>query len=160
MDQFVSTFTNKIDAKGRVSVPAAFREILARDGGEGVFCYPSMHEQAIDAGGARLVRKIEGILEHLPPLSKERDGLARALFGKSDKMKVDQDGRVILPERLREIAGITDRVTFVGQGFKFQMWDAARFEAAHAQPGEEEDDLRKLLGAGGGLGRQSEGVRE
>jgi MraZ protein len=55
MDQFVSAFTNKIDTKGRVSVPASFRSVLAKDGLDGIYCYPSLDAPALDAGGQRLV---------------------------------------------------------------------------------------------------------
>ncbi len=84
MDQFVSTFTNKIDAKGRVSVPASFRTVLAKDGFDGIYCYPSLDDEALDAGGQRLVDKIQTLLEDIAPYSDERDQLAMALFGASD----------------------------------------------------------------------------
>ena len=68
MGQFVSTFTNKIDSKGRVSVPASFRAILAKEDGEGIYCYPSLDAPALDAGGTRLVNQIGELLEELAPL--------------------------------------------------------------------------------------------
>src|SRR5262245_30583527 len=59
MDRFVSTFINKIDAKGRVSVPAPFRAVLERDGyAGGIYCYPSLDAPALDAGGQRLAENI------------------------------------------------------------------------------------------------------
>ncbi len=67
MDQFVSTFTNKIDAKGRVSVPVSFRTVLAKDGFEGIYCYPSLDDSALDAGGQRLVGKIQLLLANIAP---------------------------------------------------------------------------------------------
>ncbi len=82
MDRFVSTFTNKIDAKGRVSIPAPFRAVLERDGysSGGIYCYPSLDAPALDAGGERLAKKIDGLLAGLPDYSDERDGaLCRAL---------------------------------------------------------------------------------
>ena len=100
MDQFVSAFTNKIDTKGRVSVPASFRTVLAKDGLDGIYCYPSLDAPALDAGGQRLVDKINGLVEGLAPYSDERDQLATALFGTSEILSIDQDGRTILPERL------------------------------------------------------------
>ena len=127
MDQFVSTFTNKIDTKGRVSVPASFRTVLAKDGLDGIYCYPSLDAPALDAGGQRLVDKINGLVEGLAPYSDERDHLATALFGTSEILSIDQDGRTILTERLREHAGITTHITFVGLGEKFQMWEPGRF---------------------------------
>ncbi len=148
MDQFVSRFTNKIDSKGRVSVPAPFRAVLARDGYDGIYCYPALDQPALDAGGNRLVRRIEALLEDLPPYSDEKDMLAAALYGVSEVLKIDKDGRTMLSQELRDHAGIKDRVTFVGLGEKFQIWEPARFEAHFAQAREKVRELRKLLGAG------------
>ena len=148
MEQFVSTFTNKIDTKGRVSVPASFRTVLAKDGLDGIYCYPSLDAPALDAGGQRLIDKINGLVEGIPPYSDERDHLATALFGTSEILTIDQDGRTILSERLREHAGITSHITFVGLGEKFQMWEPACFETHLAEARQKVRDLRKLLGAG------------
>ena len=110
MDRFVSTFTNKIDAKGRVSVPASFRAVLERDGymqgsaqggGGGIYCYPSLDAPALDAGGQSLARKIDGLLDGLPDYSDERDELSVALYGDVQILSLDQDGRIVLPEALR-----------------------------------------------------------
>ena len=99
MDQFVSAFTNKIDTKGRVSVPASFRTVLAKDGLDGIYCYPSLDAPALDAGGQRLVDKINALVEDLAPYSDEKDQLATALFGTSEILSIDQDGRTMVPER-------------------------------------------------------------
>ncbi len=103
MDRFVSTYTNKIDAKGRVSIPAAFRAVLERDGYKsggaiGIYCYPSLDAPALDAGGERLAQKIDGLLSGLPDYSDERDELSVALYGDVQVLSVDGDGRIILPE--------------------------------------------------------------
>ena len=95
MDQFVSTFTNRIDTKGRVSVPASFRTVLAKDGLDGIYCYPSLDAPALDAGGKRLVDKINALVEDLAPYSDEKDQLATALFGTSEILSIDQDGRTM-----------------------------------------------------------------
>lgn len=160
MDQFVSTFTNKVDTKGRVSVPVSFRTVLAKDGFEGVYCYPSLDDDALDAGGQRLVDKIQTLLEDLAPFSDERDHLAMALFGASEVLSIDQDGRIILPERLRQAAGITSHVTFVGLGDKFQMWEPSRFESQFSQGRKKLSELKKLLGAGSRKSGDAEGARE
>ena len=149
MDRFVSTFTNKIDAKGRVSVPAPFRAILERDGYEGgIYCYPSLDAPALDAGGQSLAQKIDGLLEGLPDYSDERDELSVALYGDVQILSLDQDGRIVLPETLRAHAGLSTHVAFVGLGQKFQMWEPARFEARRAAAREKVRDHRKLFGAG------------
>jgi MraZ protein len=160
MDQFVSTFTNKIDTKGRASVPASFRTVLAKDGLDGIYCYPSLDAPALDAGGQRLIDKINALVEDLAPYSDEKDQLATALFGTSEILSIDQDGRTILPERLREHAGITTHITFVGLGEKFQLWEPKRFETHLAGARQKVRDLRKLLGAGRRGSGGPEGARE
>ena len=148
MGQFVSTFTNKIDSKGRVSVPASFRAILAKEDGEGIYCYPSLDAPALDAGCDRLVKQIGELLEELAPYGDEKDQLATALYGDSVMLKIDSDGRVNLPPALREHAGISDKVVFVGLGGKFQIWEPEKFEAHRLQAREKVRELRKLLGVG------------
>lgn len=151
MDRFVSTFTNRIDAKGRVSIPASFRAVLERDryGGSsnaGVYCYPSLDAPALDAGGERLAQRIDGLLSGLPDYSDERDELSVALYGDVQVLSIDQDGRIVLPEKLRAHAGIGAEVAFVGLGEKFQMWEPGRFETRRAKAREKVDAHRKLLG--------------
>ncbi len=152
MDRFVSTFINKIDAKGRVSVPASFRTILERDGyAGGIYSYPSLDAPALDAGGKRLAENIDRILDSLPDYSDERDELSVALYGDVVTLTIDQDGRIVLPEALRAHAGISTHIAFVGLGQKFQMWEPARFEARRASAREKVRDHRKLFGAGSRL---------
>lgn len=164
MDRFVSTFTNKIDAKGRVSIPAPFRAVLERDGyAGGVYCYPSLDAPALDAGGERLANKIDGLLAGLPDYSDERDELSVALYGDVQVLSIDGDGRIVLPESLRAHAGLSGAVTFVGLGDKFQMWEPARFERRRTDARNKVQSTRKLLGAGslpGAPGDGDEGARE
>jgi MraZ protein len=153
MDRFVSTFTNKIDAKGRVSVPAPFRAVLDRDGysqgtSGSIYCYPSLEAPALDAGGQSLAKKIDGLLEGLPDYSDERDELSVALYGDVHILSIDQDGRIVLPEPLRAHAGLSAQVTFVGLGSKFQMWEPARFEERRARAREKVHQHRRLFDAG------------
>jgi MraZ protein len=149
MDRFVSTFTNKIDAKGRVSIPASFRGVLERDGyAGGIYCYPSLDAPALDAGGERLAQKIDGLLSGLPDYSDERDELSVALYGDVQVLAIDGDGRIVLPRELRAHAGLSAEVTFVGLGDKFQMWEPGRFAERRAQARAKVQDHRKLFGTG------------
>jgi MraZ protein len=86
--------------------------------------------------------------------------LMAGLFGTSEILSIDQDGRTILPEHLREHAGITTHITFVGLGDKFQMWEPKRFETHLAGARQKVRDLRKLLGAGRRGSGGPEGARE
>jgi len=147
MDRFVSTYINKIDAKGRVSVPAPFRTILERDGyAGGIYCYPSLDAPALDAGGKRLAENIDRILDGLPDYSDERDELSVALYGDVHIIAIDQDGRIVLPEALRAHAGLDTHVAFVGLGQKFQMWEPKRFEERRAQARQKVQSHRRLFG--------------
>jgi len=147
MDQFVSTFTNRIDGKGRVSVPAGFRAILAAQGFDGVYCYPSLDLDAIEGGGRALVEQIDGLIAELSHYSDERNELATVLLGDGVTLRIDQDGRVTLPEALKDHAGITDMVSFVGVGDKFFMWSPERFTAYRAEARRKAKDLKRLLGS-------------
>ena len=149
MDRFVSTFTNKIDAKGRVSIPASFRAVLERDGyAGGIYCYPSLDAPALDCGGERLAQKIDGLLSGLPDYSDERDELSVALYGDVQVLGLDGDGRIVLPEGLRAHASLDAAITFVGLGDKFQMWEPGRFEKRRAEARNKVQITRKLFGAG------------
>ena len=133
MDRFVSNYTLRLDAKGRVSIPAPFRGVLVRDGFEGLYCYPTLDQAAIDAGGNALLADIETLIARYPPYSSEREEFLVALYGTSETLKVDGEGRVILSEELKRHANITDSATFVGLGHKFQIWEPQRFRAHLSQ---------------------------
>ena len=151
MDRFVSNFTNRLDSKGRVSIPAPFRAVLARDGFEGLYVHPALDAPALDAGGNRLLGEIDTFLSTLPPYSDERDQLSTALFGTSEILKVDPEGRVILTESVKAHAGIGDSVVFVGLGVKFQIWEPGRFRAHLEEARAKVRELKRVLGRSPGL---------
>ncbi|MDC7785370.1 division/cell wall cluster transcriptional repressor MraZ [Rhodoplanes sp. TEM] len=129
MDRFVGQFTARLDAKGRVSIPAPFRAVLARDGFEGLYCYPSLDRPAVDVGGHALLGEIEQLIARFPPYSDEREEFLVALYGRSETLRVDGEGRVVLTEMIKTHAGIGDTVGFVGLGHKFQIWEPDGFRA-------------------------------
>ncbi|MGO9008142.1 MAG: division/cell wall cluster transcriptional repressor MraZ [Beijerinckiaceae bacterium] len=145
MDRFVSNFTNRLDAKGRVSIPASFRAVLTRDGFEGLYVHPSLDAEAVDCGGNALLREIDDLLARLSPYSEERDTFSTALLGTSEILKVDTEGRVVLTETIKAYAGVQTDVTFVGQGHKFQIWEPNRFRAHLEGARNRVRDLRKEL---------------
>ncbi len=146
MDRFVSNFTFRLDAKGRVSVPAPFRAVLARDGFEGLYVHPALDAPALDAGGNTLLREIDAFLSTLPAYSDERDQLSTALFGTSEVLRIDGDGRIGVTELVRTHAGLTDAVTFVGLGRKFQIWEPERFLAHLEEARARVRELKRSLG--------------
>ena len=85
------------------------------------------------AGGGRgrqpARKTISASLSNFEPFSEDHEYLSTTLIGESEILKIDQDGRVILSDAIKAHAGIADRVTFVGQGYKFQIWEPDRFVA-------------------------------
>lgn len=160
MDRFVSHYILKLDAKGRVSVPAAFRALLGRDGFEGLYCCPALDRRAIEAGGRALFDEIECLIQNFPPFSEEREYVATALYGTSETLKIDGEGRVMLSEPLKDHAGIMDAVAFVGLGHKFQIWAPDRFSAQLSTATGKMRDLRKALSAQGAAVKKPQGARE
>ena len=153
MDEFVSTYTNKVDAKGRVSIPAQYRAVLAVDGFDGIYCCPTLDRQAVDAGGNRFREAIRSNLANFEPFSEDHEFLSTTLIGESEILKLDSEGRVILTDTLKEYAGLGERVTFVGQGYKFQIWEPERFSQYREEAKNRLRDLRRMLG-----GRRTTGV--
>jgi MraZ protein len=159
MDRFVSNFTLRLDSKGRISIPAPFRSVLTRDGFEGLYCYPTLDCPALDAGGHALLTEIEALIARFPPYSNERERFATALYGTSEVLRIDGEGRVVLPEGLKTHAGITEAAAFVGLGSKFQIWEPGRFHAELAEATGKVRALKQQLGAQEGAPK-AHGARE
>jgi MraZ protein len=159
MDRFVSNVTLRLDSKGRVSIPASFRSVLARDGFDGLYCYPALDRPAIDAGGNALMAEIEAVMARYAPFSQAREQLAVALYGTSETLKIDGEGRVSMSETLKRHAGVTEAVTFVGLGHKFQIWEPGRFQNELAEATQKVRALKAALGSQPAAPRAS-GARE
>jgi transcriptional regulator MraZ len=127
LDRFLSHFTHRFDAKGRISIPATFRQVLAKDGFEGVYAYPSLDVPALDCGGHRLLAEIDSLIATMPAFSPASDAMATALMGTSEILRMDADGRVSLDDRLKTSLGLSEEAVFVGLGHKFQIWEPSRF---------------------------------
>jgi MraZ protein len=123
MESFRGRFTNRIDAKGRVSVPAKFRAIVNAQGASGIICSPSFRGAYLEAGGPAFGAIVDQAINRLGMYTDPYDDLATVLYGDSQDISLDGDGRIILPEEFREHAGITDEVTFVGFGPRFLLWE-------------------------------------
>ncbi|MCB1538343.1 MAG: division/cell wall cluster transcriptional repressor MraZ [Rhodospirillales bacterium] len=131
MSLFLSTFVNRIDAKGRVSVPGAFRAALADRAAPGVSAgvvlMRSPVHAALEGFAPAMMDEIAARLDQFPLFSPEQDHLAAATFGECVALGFDAQGRIGLPAELAAHAQITDTVAFVGMGRKFQMWNPQRW---------------------------------
>ena len=125
---FLSTYENKLDKKGRVSVPASFRSYLSNLGYNGVICYPSFNNQSIEAWPQDRVEKISNSIDTLNPFEEKRDFFATSILSESTNFQFDGEGRISLTSKLLKHAKIKYRMVFVGQGKTFQIWEPTTFE--------------------------------
>jgi MraZ protein len=123
MAVFWGTYTNKVDRKGRVSVPAAFRKPLMGVEFQGVLVFPALHSPALEGRSWEQMGKLSDGISGLPEFSPERDTLAAAIFGGSVPLPFDPEGRINLPEGLVAQVGIVGEAAFVGMGTSFQIWE-------------------------------------
>jgi MraZ protein len=148
MDRFLSSAVNRIDAKGRVSVPAHFRMVLQKRGYADLYALRALDVAALDVGGLDLLDRYEQRIALEDPFLQTADDMSFFCHGDGAFLKLDQDGRITVNDYIREHTGITTDVAFVGRGHFFQIWEPKQFEAYRAQA---RARLLKL--------RQAEGMR-
>ena len=124
---FLSTYENKLDKKGRVSVPASFRSYLSNLGYNGVICYPSFNNLSIEAWPQDRIEKISNTIDSLNPFEEKRDFFATSILSESENLQFDTEGRVSLSKKLLNHAKIRNSVLFVGLGKTFQIWEPNNF---------------------------------
>ena len=127
MALFAGTYENRIDRKGRVSLPADFRAELPAEGARVVYVYPSPRGGALEACDRAFMQRMAESLEQFDMFSDEEDELASIIVSEARRVSIDGEGRIVLPPELIRFAGIDERVTFVGRGSRFQIWDPATF---------------------------------
>ena len=125
---FLSTYENKLDKKGRVSVPASFRSYLSNMGYNGVICYPSFNLQCIEAWPQDRIEKITNAIENLNPFEEKKDYFATSILSESVNLIFDTEGRISLTKKLLQHSKIKTKILFVGLGKTFQIWEPTLFE--------------------------------
>ena len=125
---FLSTYENKLDKKGRVSVPAPFRSYLSNLGYNGVICFPSFNHQCIESWSQDRIEKITNSIDNLNPFEEKKDYFATSILAESINLQFDSEGRILLTSKLLKHAKIKNSMLFVGQGKTFQIWEPANFE--------------------------------
>ena len=129
---FLSSYENKLDKKGRVSVPASYRSYLSNLGYNGVICYPSFNHQSIEAWPQDRIEKISNTIDSLNPFEEKRDYFATSILSESVNLQFDSEGRISLTTKLLKHAKIKNSMLFVGQGKTFQIWEPTTFEKFRA----------------------------
>ena len=125
---FLSNYENKLDKKGRVSVPATFRSYLNSMGYNGFISYPSFNHSALEACSQDRIEKLSNTIDSLNPFEEKRDYFATSILAESTNLQFDSEGRISLSAKLLKHARIKNSMLFVGQGQTFQIWEPTAFE--------------------------------
>ena len=120
---FLSTFENKLDKKGIVSVPATFRSYLSTLGYNGIICYPSFNHNCLEAWSQDRIEKITNAIDNLNPFEEKKDYFATSILSESVNLQFDSEGRILLTSKLLKHAKIQNSIVFVGLGKTFQIWE-------------------------------------
>lgn len=153
MERFLSSAINKVDKKGRVSIPAAFRPALK--GCSALYATLSVDQPTVEAGGPELLEAQEKRLAAMDSFSPEYEYFSLLVHGDTNIMNIDGEGRVILSDAIREHTGITNQVAFVGRGHFFQIWEPGRFQAYREEARARVAEMRRALSAGSSLGKDT-----
>lgn len=133
MDRFLSSAVNRIDAKGRVSVPAHFRSVVQKRGYTELYALRCLDVAAMDVGGLDLLDRYEQRIAQADPFLQTSDDMSFFCHGDGTFLKLDQDGRITVTDFMREHTGISGEVAFVGRGSFFQMWEPGRLATYGAE---------------------------
>tara|TARA_B100001093_G_scaffold275382_1_gene263236 strand:+ start:200 stop:664 length:465 start_codon:yes stop_codon:yes gene_type:complete len=125
---FLSSYENKLDKKGRVSVPATFRSHLNSRGYNGFISYPSFNYSALEACSQDRIEKLSDSIDSFNPFEEKRDYFATSILSESVNLQFDTEGRVSLTEKLINHSKIKNNILFVGLGETFQIWEPKIFE--------------------------------
>ena len=152
MALFLSTTINKVDKKGRVSVPATFRAALAAQGFNGAVLFRAIGHPAIEGWGVQKMEELaRGIEQQYNPFSGQRDDFTYSILADAVQLPFDTEGRIVIPDDLLAYAKITEACAFVGKGPTFQIWEPAAFKALQEQSRqralEGREDLKLPTGA-------------
>lgn len=133
MTQFLGTHQNRLDAKGRVSVPAAFRTALRGSDGVAALVLRRSHKHpCIEAWPRSVFDALDAPVERMDLFSDDQEDFATSLYSDAYPVEADKEGRIVLPEDLKLHAALTDAVTFMGMGRTFQIWEPAAADRRRA----------------------------
>ena len=129
---FLSTFEKQLDSKRRIVVPQEFRAAVSGPF-DGIFCFPSIEADCLEAGGKALYDRYQAVIEEMPFGDPVRTALETSILGGMARLTFDTAGRITLPDHLCDMFGLTDSVAVVGMGERFQIWSREAFQAHRAQ---------------------------
>lgn len=149
---FTGTFENKVDRKGRVSLPADFRAELAGGGDRVVYAYPSPVDDVLEVCDRSYMQTLAQRIAQQPMFSEAETDLNTTIVASARKLQIDETGRVTLPLDFLDFAGISDRAVFRGFGDRFQILAPARHGETTARARQRFQQERRTLPPAAGEG--------
>ena len=123
MELFLSQFVNKVDKKGRISLPSLFRNALPVNNKNEIIIYKSLKYNSIEGSNTNRINDIAYRINKLDIFSDDQDDFATSIFSEIIPTIIDSEGRFLIPENLKKHANISEKATFIGQGHFFQIWE-------------------------------------
>jgi MraZ protein len=133
MAVFFGTHAMKIDGKGRVSMPAAFRDALQKSGSPDAVLMPTEAAPVIEGCDRAYVDELVKSAYTPKLLTDAARDQVLLMLGEMVTLSFDPEGRFVFPSALRQHCGAEDTAVFVGRGRTFQIWHPAKHEAARTQ---------------------------
>ena len=149
MDLFISKYFNKIDKKGRVSLPSSFRNALPKSNKNEIILYKSIKTPSIEGCGIGRLKEIATRINNLDFFSDDHDDFSASIFSEIISINLDKEGRFLIPEELKNYANIKTEAAFFGQGHFFQIWETnnglRNIEKSRTRLLKEKKSLRMIL---------------
>ena len=149
MDLFISKYFNKVDKKGRVSLPSSFRNTLPKSNKNEIILYKSIKTPSIEGCGTGRLKEIAKRINNLDFFSDDHDDFSASIFSEIISINLDKEGRFLIPEELKNYANIKTEAAFFGQGHFFQIWETnnglRNIEKSRTRLLKEKKSLRMIL---------------
>jgi MraZ protein len=142
---FRGSFEHTVDAKGRVSVPSKFRDIIA-DRYDGRLVMAMDFDKCLTVYPLEEWEKLEEKIKTLPMMKQEVKDFMRFFFSSATECELDKQGRILIPPTHRERASIQKNVMLVGIMNKIEIWDAKAWEVQNSQNGNKISEALAALG--------------
>lgn len=130
---FLGEYTHSLDSKSRLTVPSKFRNILAA----GLVITRSPNELCLLAFPLDEWETVSAKIDALPKMDRRANRLRRAIFSKAEMLELDKQGRILISQRLREYANITNEVVLAGVNTHFELWNPTAWDEINEDVGDD-----------------------
>lgn len=138
---FLGQYYHSFDAKGRLTIPARFRELLT----DGAYVTRGFEQNLMVLTSPAFDALTHGVNQHSLTDPTARD-LKRLLFSTADRVELDSSGRILIPQFLRELAGLDSEAVVVGVGDYFEIWSPAQWDEKMALLNDTDANAQRFVG--------------